>query len=89
MRGEGLDSEVTGRGSSKWQLTAALKMKKEGRQSGRGGTRDQPANGKIDKKCHILAKLRWAEGGRGRALDKQEAARERESECRSPSGEGC
>lgn len=47
MRSERLEPGVTGRGSTKWQLTAALKMKEEGKQGGRGGTQDHPANGKI------------------------------------------
>lgn len=38
-------------------------MKEEGRQRGRGGTRDQSANGKI-RNVIFWAKPRWAEGKR-------------------------
>lgn len=46
MRSEA-KSGVSGRGSSKRELTAALKMKEEGMQRGRGGTTDHHTNGKI------------------------------------------
>lgn len=68
MRSEGLKSGVTGKGSSKWQLRAALKMKEEGRQRGRGGTRDQHANGKI--RNVIFWRGRGGPRGRGRVVDK-------------------
>lgn len=83
IRSEGPELGVRRRGSSKWQLTAALKMKEEVQRRGRGGTRDQHANGKIR---NVIFWRGWGGlRGSGRAGDKEEAAREDGSAC----GEGC
>lgn len=67
-------SRASGRGSAKCQLTAVLKMKEEGRQRGRGGTRDHRTNWKIR---NVIIWHGWGElRGRGSTADTVQATRE-------------